>query len=556
MMPSSRNAVDRAVTVHRIPYDGSRERLPPKEEVGSKAHYLMRMAMCGLVVPPAFVLSSSLCRSYASKGSTVLDDLEGLLSSELDTLGRISGRVYGDARRPLIVSVRSGAAVSMPGMMETVLNIGLTVTAQRGLLRMTGNPRLVQDCRRRLVQQYGEVVHGITPTRFEECQKVVLAARDACSPDDLDTQALRELGLAFEGVFEVESGKPFPDDPMVQIKEAVEAVLKSWSSDRAKAYRKLNGISDDLGTAVTVQAMVFGNLGPNSGSGVGFTRNPANGTNELYVDYLPNAQGEDVVSGRRRADGVEALKARVPEAYRALAEARTLLEREFSDMQDFEFTVENGHLLLLQCRPGKRTPLAALRIARDLVAEQILAPLDAARHIAGLNLEEIDEARLDIGADDKPVLRGIGASVGVAVGAIVYDPTRVAELHKAGKAPILVRPAAETADVAAFAEAEALIASSGARTSHAAVVARQLAKPCIVGCAGLVIDSSGRWGSVGTERFVEGDIISLDGGTGEIYRGALNVVRDQPHDLIAEVRKWQQLAKSTTKSDKRRKTIG
>ncbi len=524
--------------VCRIPFDGGAMELPAKELVGSKAHDLMRIARCGLPVPPGFVLSTQLCRDYLKHGAEALDGIDEVLVRELDHLAALTGRGFGDASRPLLVSARSGAAVSMPGMMETVLNIGLTDETLRGLVRMTGNPRLARDCRRRLVRQYGEVVHGIAPARFDVRTLELLNARGLSEVDELDTDGLKQLAAVFEEEFETRTGMDFPTDPLVQLKAAIEAVLRSWSGDRAKSYRKLNAIPDDLGTATTVQAMVFGNLGPDSGSGVGFTRNPANGENELYVDYLANAQGEDVVAGRRRALHPDELARRAPEAWQALAGARDILEHEFKDMQDFEFTVEAGRLVFLQSRTGKRTGLAALRIARDMVREKLIRPAEALARLDGIRLDEIEETKLAPAAGVTPAAKGTPAGIGVAVGVVAFDPLRVAALKRAGKAVILVRETAEPDDISALAEAAALVTLEGARTSHAAVVARQLEKPCIVACGGFAIDPGGQRGTLGGEAIAEGDAISLDGSTGEIFRGEIEVARNRPLELLAEIQRW------------------
>jgi pyruvate,orthophosphate dikinase len=528
-----------AFVAHRIPFEGPSALLPAKEIVGSKAHYLMRMAGRGLVVPPAFVIPTEASRDYMAHGAAALKGLDELLVRELAHLGMVAGRGFGDARRPLLLSVRSGAAVSMPGMMETVLNIGLDPPTLRGLVRMTGNPRLAQDCRRRLVQQYGEVVHVIAPARFEERLKAVLSERAAKEVGELDTTGFEQLAKAFEEVFETQTGQAFPEDPLVQLRSATEAVLRSWSSDRAVSYRKLNFIPDDLGTAVTVQAMVFGNLGPTSGSGVGFTRNPANGNDELYVDFLANAQGEDVVAGRHRASGLDELAHRAPPAHRALIEAKDVLEREFHDMQDFEFTVENGRLYLLQARAGKRTPLTALRIARDMVAKKIMSPTEGLATLAGLELDDIEETGWQASPGLTPIATGTPASIGVAVGAVAFDPERALQMARSCKAVILLRQTAETEDIEALARVTGLVAAEGARTSHAAVVARQLGKPCIVACSGLCIDLSGRRATLGSEQIAEGDRISIDASSGLVFKGELKIARRRPTELIAEIRSWQ-----------------
>jgi pyruvate, orthophosphate dikinase len=347
------------------------------------------------------------------------------------------------------------------------------------------------------------------------------------------------MGEAFDGAFEEATGERFPIDPLIQLHAAIEAVFRSWASARAQSYRRLNGIPDDLGTAATIQAMVFGNLGPASGSGVGFTRNPADGANAIYVDYLANAQGEDVVAGRRRAMDVAELARRAPEAHRVLGEARRTLEREFRDMEDFEFTVEDGRLFLLQTRTGKRTPLAALRIAHDLAEEGIISRSEALARIAGVDLDAIETVRLNLAGGQAAFAHGTAASAGVATGAAVFDPERVAAMKERGHAAVLVRESAETGDIAALSQAAALIAAEGARTSHAAVVARELGKICIVGCERLAIDPSGQRARFGDETVAEGDILTVDGATGDIYRGAVDVVRERPTALLAAMAAWR-----------------
>ena len=547
MRQMTKPAESLACEVYRIPFNGGVERIPAKETVGSKAHNLMRLAQRGLPVPPAFVLGTEVCRDYLKRGAAALEGLDGILNCELQQLGGLIGRYFGDAKRPLLLSVRSGAAISMPGMMETVLNVGLTEATLSALIRMTGNPRLAYDCRRRLLQQFGEVVHGIAPAKFEGRLRTVLADLGAMDVDELATGGLRQIADAFQDEIETGAGERFPSDPQEQLKASIEAVFRSWSSARAQRYRKLNGIPDDLGTAAIVQAMVYGNLGPASGSGVGFTRNPADGSNELYVDYLANAQGEDVVAGRRRTMGLVELERRAPEAYRALIEARSLLEQEFGDLQDFEFTVEQGRLFLLQSRTGKRTPLATLRIAHDLAEEGLISPSEALARIEAIELDAIETIRLQPKSDQTAFARGIPASAGVAIGAVVFDPERVSTLKQGGKRIILVRETAETDDIGAMSEAAALVTGQGARTSHAAVVARQLGMVCIVGCEGLSIDRSGRKGVFGQETIEEGEIVSVDGARGEIYRGAIEILRDRPTELLSKFALWRSMGTSETK---------
>jgi pyruvate,orthophosphate dikinase len=537
--------------VYRIPFDGAASRVPTKETVGAKAHNLMRLARCALPVPPAFVLGTEVCRDYLHRGAAALDQLDRMLETELAELGRRSSRHLGDAKRPLLVSVRSGAAISMPGMMETVLDVGLNDVTLRAMIRMTGNPRLAYDCMRRLVQQYGEVVHGVAPARFARRLRGLLDELGAADLDEVDTSGLKQAAEAFKDEFQAATGKRFPPSPRTQLKSAIEAVLRSWSSPRAVSYRKLNRIPDDLGTAVIVQAMVYGNLSPASGSGVGFTRNPADGANELYVDYLSNAQGEDVVAGRRRAMALPELKQRAPAAYRALIAARPLLEQEFGDMQDFEFTVEENQLYLLQTRTGKRTPLAAARIACDLVAEGLITQADALARVDTIEIDALETESLRPEAGDAPIAHGTSASAGVAVGAVVFDPERVGALKHRGAPLILVRETAETGDIGALSEAAALVTAEGARTSHATVVARQLGKVCVVGCQGIMIDASGRKAKFGSETIEEGMIVSVDGARAEIYAGAVEMVKARPTELLAKIASWRGTAKPKPKSKTR-----
>lgn len=529
------SSVARPLAVYRI-VSSARE-LPARGDVGNKALNLMIMARAGLPTPPGFVLGTELCRAYMQSGRRALAGLDAVLRHELETLQQQTGRRFGDARRPLLVSVRSGAAVSMPGMMETVLNVGLNSETLSGLRRSTGNPRLALDCRRRFIEQYGEVVHAVAPRCFEEIIAAELSAVNATSCSELDTQSLRTIVARHEDAFEEAVGKPFPEEAMAQLMATVEAVLQSWSSDRAKSYRAINGIPDDAGTATLIQAMVFGNAGPSSGSGVGFTRNPADGSDALYIDYLANAQGEDVVAGRRNALGAEQLQRRSPRIYEELAAHKDVLEKTFGDMQDFEFTIEDGKLYLLQARSGKRTPLAALRIARDLVASGIMSPSVALERLRGIDLEHIEYSELVAPEGATPIARAVSAGTGVAVGAAVFDPARVNDLKRGGPV-ILLRENAETADIAAIAAADALITARGARTSHAAVVARQLGKVCLVACGALHIDASGRSCRIGETTVREGDVLSVDGAGGLIYAGKLAIRRARPTELLSEIESW------------------
>ncbi|MDI1350899.1 PEP/pyruvate-binding domain-containing protein, partial [Aquabacterium sp.] len=461
---------------------------PSADTMGFKAWNLLRMAHIGLRVPPAFVLGTAFCadadsRARAGRPATWAEGLHALETR--------CGQGLGDHRRPLLLSVRSGAPISMPGMMETLLNIGLCDATLPGLVRHSGNPRLAWDAYRRLVASYGEVVAGIPGERFEAQVAALTAGRDERTLDFAELRTLTQQHLA---TYAREAGRPFPQDPAAQLSEAITAVLASWQAPKAVEYRRVNHLPDTLGTAVTVQTMVFGNAGGHSGAGVGFTRDPATGEPHLWVDFLFNAQGEDVVSGRRSAHGHDALASVLPSAWTALQEAAHQLEQHLGDMQDFEFTVQDGQLYMLQTRNGKRTPQAAARIALDLFDEGLITAEVARQRTAGLTPAMLSRTVVvaDSGAQTTQPLPAIGsaatASSGVACGEIAFDEARARARQAAGATVILLRRDAETSDIAALEAAQGLLTARGARTSHAAVVARQMGKVCLVGCAALHID--------------------------------------------------------------------
>ncbi len=501
------------------------------QSLGFKAWNLLRMSQLALPVPPAFVIGTQHCTDPVARA----DLASGCLwRAGLGALERSTGLALGDARRPLLLSVRSGAPVSMPGMMDTLLNIGLCDATVGGLMRQTGNPRLVWDAYRRLVSAYGEVVAGLPITAFDDATSALFGGRDE---SELDFADLRSLTQRFLEVFSQGAGQAFPQDPAAQLAGAIDAVFASWLTPRAREYRRLNHIADAIGTAVTVQRMVFGNAGGQSGAGVGFTRNPTDGEPALWVDFLFNAQGEDVVSGRRSAHGHDALAAVLPEVWHELTEAAQQLEHAFGDMQDFEFTVQDGRLFMLQARSGKRTPRAAARIALDLLDEGLIGPGLALERTAGMDREAL--AQPCVVATDGAVLRPLGraatASSGVAVGEVALDEARVVARRAAGVPVVLVRRDAETSDIAALESATGLLTQRGARTSHAAVVARQLGKVCLVGCSELQIDASARALHIGDTTVREGEVVTLDGNEGVIYAGAARVEMRYPEELCARL---------------------
>ena len=500
---------------------------PSRETMGSKAHNLLRMAEAGLPVPPALVLGTH----YAHHRKQCIHPL---FDTGIPALEQSSGYGFGDIRKPLVVSVRSGAPISMPGMMETLLNIGLCDATLPGLLRQTGNPRLVWDAYRRLVASYGEVVEGLPASLFENALQDLTQGRDERL---LDFSELRQLTQTYLALYAEHAGHPFPQDVRQQLARAVLAVFASWDSAKAREYRKLNGIDSAMGTAVTIQRMVFGNAGGRSGAGVGFTRNPSNGEPTLWIDFLANAQGEDVVSGRRNAHGHEALADLAPDAWNELSEATRTLERLFGDMQDFECTVEDSELFLLQARSGKRTPLAAARIALDLHEEGLIDRTTALQRTDTLAEDDLCTAHLasDCGAPASPVAQAASACSGVSSGEIALDAERAAKRAAKGHPVILVRNDAETNDIGALEQSVGLLTRNGARTSHAAVVARQLGKVCLVGCETLRIDIGDRSIQLGELALREGDTITLDGNAGLVYPGLIATVREPDEAVIARL---------------------
>lgn len=508
------------------------------EEMGFKAYNLARMVTIGLPVPAAFVLSTGFCSNYYAAKGALPAGFRDLLRGNLRELERLSGLSFGGERRPLLVSVRSGAAVSMPGMLETVLNVGLNDTTVAGLVRMTGNPRLAWDSYRRLIQCFAEVVHGAKPDRFDEARAKRLKAARLANPSELDFIALRELATEYLEIYRELTGESFPQSPLDQLAAAAEAVFRSWSGKKALEYRRIHRLGGVAGTAVCVQTMVYGNSGGTSGSGVAFTRDPATGENALYMDFLFNAQGDDVVSGRHEVGDRAQIGALLPEVMLQIEAVRKRLEAEFGDLQEFEFTVQNGQLFMLQTRSGKRTPLAALRIAVEMVAEGLLEPEAALKRLEGYKLKTIQTETIRAKDGQAPLARAISAGVGVAVGEIALDSETARKRAAAGKSVILVREDTSTDDVVGIAGAAGILTARGGRTAHAAVVARQMGKVCLVGCRELAIDLAKRSCSIGGKPLREGQLISLDGGAGGVYAGAVDIVRAKPERELAVVASW------------------
>jgi pyruvate,orthophosphate dikinase len=507
------------------------------EQLGFKAFNLARIASLGVPIPPAFVLGTDWFHEFQSLGGQLPPDAREALMVGLGHLEAQSGLAFGSPRRPLLLSVRSGASVSMPGMLDTVLDVGLCETTVSGLLRVSGNPHLVWDSYRRLIEGWAETVAGIDGAPFAAARQEALVSAGVSRVTELDFRALRALAQGEQELYEAVTGQRFPQSPIEQLEAAIAAVFRSWESAKATFYRQAHGIDPALGTAVTVQRMVFGNAGGTSGAGVGFTRNPATGSAELYLDYAPNAQGEDVVSGRVELAGGPGGQSLPAEIHRELAQLAALLEQEFHDAEEFEFTVENGILFVLQTRDAKRTALAALKIAVDFAESGLATAAQARERVAKLAPAALESVELAGAESEAPLATGISASIGVASGVAVCDPARAIERSRAGEAVILVRDDIATGDIAALEVSAGLLAVRGARTAHAAVVARQLGKACIVGCTGLEIEAGQRAMRFGSRRLVEGDMLTLDAATGRVYAGMLPVVRRPPVDLLARLAK-------------------
>ncbi|MDW8339300.1 MAG: pyruvate, phosphate dikinase [Thermoleophilia bacterium] len=522
----------------RYVYDFDEEAPGGRELLGGKGIGLAEMTQLGIPVPSGFTITTDACRAYMAAGKVVPEGLDEEVEEHLARLERRVGKRFGDARDPLLVSVRSGAAISMPGMMETILNLGLNDVAVEGLAASTGNPRFAFDSYRRLIQMYGEVVAGVDGHRFEQALSDLKAARGVEQDLDLTADDLRELVAAFKAIYEEGTGVPFPQDPREQLRRAYRAVFDSWDAPRAQVYRKTYDIPDDLGTAVNVVQMVFGNRGERSGTGVCFTRDPATGERRLYGEFLLNAQGEDVVAGIRTPEPIERMRELLPEAYEELVETLDRLEAHYRDMQDIEFTVEEGKLYLLQTRTGKRTATAALRIAVEMVDEGLITREEAVARIDPGQLDQLLHPRIDPNARYDVVATGLNASPGAAVGAIVLDADLAEERGGAGEDVILVRWETTPDDIHGLVKARGVLTAHGGMTSHAAVVARGMGKPCVAGCEALAIDLAARTVTIGEHELREGDVITIEGGEGHVILGAVPLVPPAIDENFETVLTW------------------
>lgn len=505
--------------------------------MGAKAYDLSRMVHLGLPVPPAFVLGTTHCRSWYREPGPYRKGLPTLLAEQMCWLQSITGLEFGDSCKPLLVSVRSGAPVSMPGMMNTLLNIGLCDSTVQGLLQITSKPRLVWDSYRRLIQSFAELVFGVSPQPFASALEALLTREHLNRPQELDIPSLFELTQTYLQLFAGLTGHQFPQNPHDQLETAVQAVFSSWNSSRAVEYRRLNGIREDLFTAAIIQQMVFGNAGGASGSGVGFTRDPDTGENKLYFDFLFDSQGDDLVSGRTSDSDADRLFSAMPATGQELAAICAALEREFRDAQEFEFTVQDGKLYLLQTRSAKRTQWAALRIAVEQAREGLIDQQEALDRLEGLPLDDIKRLRLSL--EGEPLCKGESVGIGVAIGSLVLDIDSIRNVSSKGGLPVvLVRENIFTFDSAAIALSAGVLTAQGNRTSHAATVSRQLGKPCITNCGGMRIDLDRRVVEFGDQLLPEGTPITLDSNTGLVYAGKAEVVVDHPKEWQEEIRRW------------------
>jgi pyruvate, orthophosphate dikinase len=494
-----------------------------KDLLGGKGANLAEMTNLGLPVPPGFTITTEACRFYLREGKEP-PRLAVQLTKAVRQLEDEAGRNLGDAHDPLLVSVRSGAKFSMPGMMDTVLNIGLNDESVRGLTAISGDPRFAWDSYRRLIQMFGDTVLGIDGRIFSDAFDAAKQAKGVESDLDLDADDLEQLVGTYKGMVKEHADHEFPQQPREQLDLAVRAVFESWNTERARLYRRRERIPHDLGTAVNICTMVFGNLGETSGTGVAFTRDPATGRQGVYGDYLANAQGEDVVAGIRNTLSLEDFAEIDEKSYRDLRRSMRLLETHYRDLCDIEFTVERGKLWMLQTRVGKRTAAAAFRVAVQLVDEQLITIDEALERVTGQQLAQLMFPHFDAAADKQRLTKGMAASPGAATGEAVFDSATAQSRAAEGKQVILVRRETDPDDLGGMIAAEGILTSRGGKTSHAAVVARGMGKTCVVGAEELVIDAESRTARAGGESIAEGDVIAIDGSTGEVFLGDVPVV--------------------------------
>ena len=508
--------------------------------LGGKGANLAEMTNLGLPIPPGFTVTTEACTDYYNHGRSISEEIQTQIFDALALLEEKLGKKFGDTENPLLVSVRSGARASMPGMMDTILNLGLTDISVEGFAKRTGNPRFAYDSYRRFIQMFSDVVMEVPKSLFERVIDEIKEDRKVHFDTELTAEDLKEVIRRFKEIYKEKMGEEFPQEPRVQLMEAVKAVFRSWDNERAIVYRRMNDIPGDWGTAVNVQSMVFGNMGNTSGTGVAFTRNPSTGAKGIYGEYLINAQGEDVVAGIRTPQPITRLEEDLPECYEEFLKIANRLEEHYRDMQDMEFTIEDGKLYFLQTRNGKRTAQAALQIACDLVDEGMITPQEAVSRIEAKSLDQLLHPACDPDALKKGTVMGqaLPASPGAAAGKIYFTAEEAKEAHEVGERVILVRLETSPEDIEGMHAAEGILTVRGGMTSHAAVVARGMGTACISGCGDIVIDEKKKQFTLGGKTYFEGDYISLDGSTGKIYDGDIQTQEASISGNFGRIMSW------------------
>ena len=508
--------------------------------LGGKGANLAEMTSLGLPVPQGFTVTTEACTRYYQDGKTIGDDIVEQIYEALAKTEEICGKKFGDLENPFLVSVRSGARASMPGMMDTILNLGLNDVAVKGLAKLTENERFAYDSYRRFIQMFSDVVMEIPKSKFERVLDAIKEEKHAKFDTDLNAQDMKEVTERFKAIYKEEKGEEFPQDPKVQLMEAIKAVFRSWDNPRAIYYRRMNDIPGDWGTAVNVQSMVFGNMGDTSGTGVAFTRNPSTGENKLYGEYLINAQGEDVVAGIRTPQAIATLKDVMPEVYEQFAKIADTLEKHYRDMQDMEYTIERGKLYMLQTRNGKRTAAAALKIAVDLVNEGMISKEEAVLKVEPKQLDALLHPQFDASAlkAAKVIATGLAASPGAACGQVYFTAAEATAAAQSGQKVVLVRLETSPEDIEGMAHAQGILTARGGMTSHAAVVARGMGTCCVAGCGALKVDEEAKVATIGDRVFKEGDWMSIDGSTGNVYGEAIKTVDASVSGDFATLMGW------------------
>ena len=527
--------------------EGSKEL---KNLLGGKGAGLAEMTRIGLPVPPGFTITTEVCIEYYKNGEKLPEGLDKEILDHMAWLEGKTGKKFGSRENPLLVSVRSGAPISMPGMMDTILNLGLNDETVEGLSALTNDERFAYDSYRRFIQMFSNVVIGIPHEKFEEALTRIKEKYNVKEDPEIPPQGLKELIKKFKDIYKKETGEDFPQDPYKQLFMAIEAVFKSWNNERAIVYRKINKIPDDLGTAVNIVTMVFGNMGNDSGTGVAFTRDPRTGEKHLYGEFLPNAQGEDVVAGIRTPHAINeyskqdanknlpTMEEMMPNAYKELVNASLILEKHYRDMQDIEFTVEKGKLYLLQTRTGKRTAMAAVKIAVEMVDEGLISKEEAIMRVTPENIDTLLHPQIDPSAKKDVIAKGLAASPGAAVGRVVFDPDEAVELEKKGEKVLLVRPETTPDDIHGMNAAQGILTARGGMTSHAAVVARAMGKPAVVGCEELFINMSEGYFIARDKKVKKGEVVTIDGTTGEVYLGEVPLIMPSLSGNLQKILEW------------------